>query len=275
MIGLLVACGDPISNTFVTDDLVFLQALPESDLLSSPLALPEAATAPTVVGALAATDAFEAHTAAWRAVDQALRTPGTLDLREDDAREWRDVQVVYADGEQLETRTIDARIARSYGDGGEVYDWTIDSDAPVASGRSAGPLHEARWSLGDGTALALRPAGRFDDDLVSIERLGASDALLGIWFTDGAGKFGFGGALPIREGGAPILAVVVLEHDATGGRSGGLTFDDDGACGAWHGCWDAAGAERYRAGDHVATVGVASACPHPPVDLDTIRGSCP
>lgn len=278
-----LGCGDPISNAFINDDLVFLQALPDTALLRSPVPIPEGATAPALVGAATAARSFEDQTSYWRAVDQALRTPGTLDGREDDARRWHDVQVVFADGERLETRVVEVTIQRAYSEGGEAFDWSVDEihDAnvrPVATGRSAGPLHEARWSLGDGTTLEMSPSSRFEDDLTSIERIGTNDKLLSSWLNDGRRRFGYGALLPILDGDSAILTVVVIEGDAEGGRGAGLTFDAAGTCGAWHTCWDSTGAERYRGGDApVATVGVASACPanHALIDLDTIRASCP
>ena len=278
-----LGCGDPISNAFVDDDLVFLEALPDTALLRSPVAVPEGATAPALVGAAVSARNFELQTAYWRAVDQAVRTPGTLDIRDDDARRWDGLQVVFADGERLETRVVDVVVERAYSGGGEGFGWTVEEvgDATVrsvATGRSAGPLHEARWSLGDGTSLEMSPSSRFQDELTSVERVGANGNLLSSWLNDGQKHFGYGALLPILTGDAPVLTLVVVENDAEGGSGAGLVFDEAGACGAWHTCWDPAGTERFRAGDGaVATVGVASSCPanHPVVALETIRAACP
>lgn len=277
-----LACADPISNAFVTDDLAFLGAFPDPSLLSSPVTVQEGATAPALAGAGPAAEAFAAHTAYWRAVDQAIRTPGTLDTREDDARAWSGLQVAFVDGGALTSHTVDVRIERLYGAGGEVgYTWTVDQTdvdpRQIAGGRSGGTLHEARWGLGDGTALDLGASPRFGDQLFSFERVGPNERLFGVWFTDGDRYFGYAAALPILAGGGEATAAVVLENDAEGGMSGGLVFNDGGDCGAWRSCWTPDGVERFREGDGpVEAIGDVSACPatHPPFPMDLLRASC-
>lgn len=280
---VLAGCGSPISNAPFTEEAEFLAVLPDAETWRAPL---DVALAP--VGDDDVLRAAKASAAAWDGFAEGPVTIGAAlrarepDERTDEARRWRDVEVVarytgaalgaaeprrvWVDAEvvRLVDGTFRATVAAGATDGGPRTE--------VGLGERAGSTTTAAWDL-DALFAALgadAAPGPLTVDLVRDEEAGTRtlDGAVGDgpaasgWSVRDDDELSFEAELAITSDGATWPAdVAVAVRGGDGGRAEGVLSTGGGET-AFTACWDGAGDTVFLGGaDGITPVGDRAACP--------------